>query len=368
MKTAMPDLLALPDFLTLTEPWMVRIALLLVATLFVAGVVGLASRLLGRLARHTPTHWDDALQKSSRRPAQAMVWLVGLALVSDTLNRKFPDPLFERIDAVRNVSLVLCLAWFLVGFVKRVSEGYVLDRQQRGEDFDRTTLDALSKFLRLVVVIVAILVVLQTLGVSIGGVLTLGGIGGIAIGFAAKDLLANFFGGLTIYLDRPFAVGDWIRSPEQSIEGTVEHISWRQTRIRGFNKNPIYVPNALFTSLIVENPSRMSHRRIKETLGLRYADFDKVAAVVAGIRSMLESHPAIDSSQTLIVNFNTYGASSLDILVYTFTHTTAWVDYQAVKQDVLLKMGEVVAAHGAQLAFPTQTLHVELPDAFDITH
>lgn len=361
----MSDLFALPAASVLNEPWLIRIGLLLAVTLLAAVAASFVLRLMGRLAKRTPTHLDDALQKSARRPAQGVIWLIGLALVGDTLNRKFPDPLFDNLDAVRNVGLVLCIAWFLFDFVKRVSEGVVVDRLQRGEDFDRTTLDALSKFVRLVVAIVAVLIVLQTLGVSIAGVLTLGGIGGIAIGFAAKDLLANFFGGLTIYLDRPFSVGDWIRSPERSIEGTVEHISWRQTRIRGFNKNPIYVPNALFTTLIVENPSRMSHRRIKETIGLRYEDFSKLAAVVADIRAMLETHPNIDRSQTLIVNFNTYGASSLDILVYTFTHTTAWVEYQAVKQDVLLKMGEIVAAHGAQIAVPTQTLHVELPERFD---
>ena len=114
---------------------------------------------------------------------------------------------------------------------------------------DYTTVDALSKLGRFSVVIIAALVILQTLGFSISGVLAFGGIGGIAMGFAAKDMLANFFGGLTIYLDRPFTVGEWIRSPDKAIEGTVEYIGWRHTRVRAFNKNPIYVPNALFTTI-----------------------------------------------------------------------------------------------------------------------
>ena len=200
--------------------------------------------------------------------------------------------------------------------------------------------------------------VAQTLGFQITGLLALGGVGGIAVGFAAKDILANFFGGLTIYLDRPFSVGEWIRSPDKAIEGTVEFISWRHTRIRGFNKNPIYVPNSVFTSIVVENPSRMSHRRFKETIGLRYDDFEQVAAIVADIKSMLQSHPGIDATQTLIVNFNQFGPSSLDLMVYTFTKTTVWVEYHEVKQDVLLKIGEIVAEHGAEVAFPTQTLHL----------
>ena len=105
------------------------------------------------------------------------------------------------------------------------------------------------------------------------------------------------------------------------IEGTVEYISRRHTRIRGFNKNPIYVPNAVFTNIVVENPSRMSHRRIKTTIGIRYDDFPRVAVIIADMRTMLEQHPAIDATTTLIVNFTEFGPSSLDLLIYTFTRT-----------------------------------------------
>ena len=200
---------------------------------------------------------------------------------------------------------------------------------------------------------------LQTLGFSVSGVLAAGGIGGIALGFVAKNLLANFFGGLTIYLDRPFSVGEWIRSPDKQIEGTVEAISWRHTRIRAFNKNPVYVPNALFTTIIVESPSRMSNRRIKETIGIRYEDIGKMAAIVAEVKAMLLSHPEIDATQTLIVNFTAFADSSINFLVYTFTKITQWVHYHEVKQDVLLKIADIIASHGAEIAFPTRTLRIE---------
>ena len=113
---------------------------------------------------------------------------------------------------------------------------------------------------------------MQLFDYSVSGLLAFGGIGGIAVGFAAKDLLANFFGGLMIYLDRPFSVGDWIRSPDKEIEGTVEDIGWRLTRIRTFDKRPLYIPNSIFASISVENPSRMSNRRIYEKIGIRYDD------------------------------------------------------------------------------------------------
>ena len=205
---------------------------------------------------------------------------------------------------------------------------------------------------------------LQAFGFSVSGVLAFGGIGGIAVGFAARDLLANFFGALMIFLDRPFSVGDWIRSPDRNIEGTVEDIGWRQTRIRTFDKRPLYIPNSVFTSLAVENPSRMLNRRIYETIGLRYDDIDQMQAVLVDIKAMLKAHPDIDHDQILMVNFNAFGPSSVDFFVYTFTKTTVWVEYHAIKEDVLLKIAAIVAAHDAEIAFPTQTLHLQVePEA-----
>ncbi|MEP1593756.1 MAG: mechanosensitive ion channel family protein, partial [Halieaceae bacterium] len=213
--------------------------------------------------------------------------------------------------------------------------------------------------LRVTLWVLTSLMVLQSLGVSVSGLLAFGGIGGIAVGFAAKDLLANFFGGLGIYLDRPFTVGDWIRSPDKEVEGTVEDIGWRVTRIRTFDQRPLYVPNSVFSQIAIQNPTRMFNRRIYETIGLRYEDADKVAKIVDEVRSMLEQHDAIDLNRTLIVNFVSFGASSLDFFVYTFTRTTAWVEYHAIKQDILLKILAIIHANDADVAFPTRTLHVE---------
>jgi MscS family membrane protein len=358
----------LRDFLSESvgiESWvasLVAIALVTIAVNLLAQVVLRQAR---KASARTSTVWDDAVLRSVGRPLLAAIWVVGFGYMARVVEREVGGAFIEEAIAVRDVLLVACVAWFLTRFIGRVTQNVVEQRQARGEEFDLTTVDALGKLARLVVVVLAALMAAQSLGFQVTGLLALGGVGGLAVGFAAKDLLANFFGGLTIYLDRPFGVGEWIRSPDKSIEGTVEYISWRHTRIRAFNKNPIYVPNSVFTTIVVENPSRMSHRRIKETIGLRYDDFAVVAPIVADIRAMLREHPGIDQGQTLIVNFNQYGASSLDILIYTFTRTIVWTEYHEVKQDILLRIGEIIARHGAEIAFPTQTLHLlgESPDA-----
>lgn len=346
----------------LAGSWLPKVALVLLATMFLQYLSKRLLQRVGRLASRSRGEWDDILVNATRRPLPILIWVLGISLAADIVRLHGdgpPDALMSRVQMLREAGVVICMAWFLWRLVNEAGQYVVIRRQGRGEEVDSTTVDALSKLGRLTIVIMATLVVMQTFGFSVAGLLAAGGIGGIAVGFAAKDLLANFFGGLTIYLDRPFIVGDWIRSPDKDIEGSVEAISWRHTRIRAFNKNPIYVPNAVFTTIVVENPSRMTHRRIKVTIGLRYSDLPAMATIVAEVKRMLVEHPDIDESQTLIVSFNAFAASSVDFFIYTFTKTTNWVAYHGVKQDVLLKIADIIRAHGAEIAFPTRTLFVE---------
>jgi MscS family membrane protein len=344
----------------LAASWLPQVLMVIVAVIAINISAFYLLRHIEKVAAtRTSSVWGDALIRAARKPLTLIVWVTGVAFALQIMHEHSDVPVFAFAVPTRDTVIVAALAWFLLKLISHATHT-IMTRSAAMEDaLDYTTLDALSKLGRFTVVIISALVILQTLGFSISGVLAFGGIGGIAVGFAAKDMLANFFGGLTIYLDRPFAVGEWIRSPEKQIEGTVEYIGWRHTRVRAFNKNPIYVPNALFTTIVVENPTRMTNRRIKETIGIRYADLDKMAAIVADVKAMLQAHPEIDTDATLIVNFNEFAASSLNFFIYTFTKTVEWVHFHEVKQDVLLKVAAIIQAHGAEIAFPTRTLHIE---------
>ncbi len=310
----------------------------------------------------TKNIWDDAVLHAAKRPISLIIWMVGLIIISRVVKESDNPHLMETLSSVSHIGIIIAIAWFAIEFIRFAQNKLIaIQRAKENTDesrVDHVTIEALCKLFRLAVIITAGIVILETLGFSISGILAFGGIGGIAIGFAAKDLLSNFFGGLMIYLDRPFAVGDWIRSDDRQIEGTVEYIGWRQTRIRSFAKRPIYVPNAIFSTIVVENPSRMSHRRIYETLGLRYDDISQMRHIVNDVKAMLKAHPDLDTNQTLIVNFNSFSDSSVDFFLYTFTKTTNWIEYHDIKQDVLLKISEIVEQYGAEFAFPTSTLHV----------
>jgi MscS family membrane protein len=305
--------------------------------------------------------WDDALVNAAQRPLSFLIWVLGFGWAVQIVSAAAQLGWETVIVPARQLSFIVLLAWFAVRLVDGVERG-VLSPDRGGEPPDHTTVIAIGKLLRSAVIVTAVLIGLQSIGVSVSGVLAAGGIGGIAIGFASKDLLANFFGALMIFLDRPFSVGDWIRSPDRQIEGTVEHIGWRLTRIRTFDQRPLYVPNSTFTQISVENPSRMLNRRIYETIGLRYEDSRQVEQVVQRVREMLQQHPEIDHSRTLIVNFNSFGAYSLDFFVYAFTRTTNWVRYHEIKQEVMLRILEIIHDCGADVAFPTSTVQLQRPE------
>ena len=340
--------------------WVVQVFFIVFLALLCNLLLRLALKRLRVKLKTTPNRWGDAVVSAVQGPAMLVVWVVGFTFAADVIHAEIRAPIFSAVEPIRQVGVIGAMTWFLLRFARRVQD--ILTRGGGdSKPMDASTVDAVGKLLRASILITAGLVMLQTLGFSISGILAFGGIGGIAVGFAARDLLANFFGGLMLYLDRPFAVGDWVRSPDREIEGTVEDIGWRLTRIRSFDMRPIYIPNGIFSTMAIINPSRMTHRQIYETIGIRYRDADKMEGIVTEVKDMLLAHPEIDQSKIILTNFNQFAPSSLDFFVYAYTRTTAWARYHEVKQDVLLKINGIIGAHGAEIAFPTSTVQLSDP-------
>lgn len=345
--------------------WVLQIFIAVSLTLLVHLVAGLLMKRFTKKLSKTDSPWDDALFDALRKPFSLLILIIGIGYIIEVLRQKTQTELLISLEPVRDVAVLMTIAWFVLRFINKVEQNIVSSSAGKAVRVDAITADAISKLLRMAVIITSILVAMQMLGVKLQAVLAFGGIGGIAIGFAAKDLLSNFFGALMIYFDRPFKPGDWVRSPDRDIEGTVEYIGWRQTRIRTFSKRPIYVPNSVFSSIVVENPSRMSHRRIYEYVGIRYADMPQLYAIVNSAREMLTNHNEIDERQTLMVHFDKFSDSSIDFFIYCFTKTTDWQRFHAVKEDILFNISDIIAEHGAEIAFPTRSLYMENSVAFE---
>jgi MscS family membrane protein len=348
------------EYQALREQW--GLALDIFCVVFVTGLLDLLTRgvlaWLGRRVRSSRNIWDDALYYSINGPLQGVIWVVGLSVA---IRMARPDEGLEWLDylpKVRGVVLVGLLTWFLFRLIRSAGSNVLARAAGRDNAIDPTTADAIGKLLRISALVTAGLMIMQVFGVSLSALVAFSGVGGIALGFAAKDVLANIFGGLTIYLNRPFSVGDWIRSPDREIEGVVEAIGWRATTVRRFDMRPLYVPNAVFSNVSLENPSRMSHRRIMETVAVRYSDAAAIPDIVDEVRHMLDEDEAIDSDQVILTYLDSLGESALNLLVYCYTHTTDWAEYLAVKQSVLQRVQDVVRDHGAAIAYPTTTMHV----------
>lgn len=351
-----------------SSAWMLSVFwVVLITTLLNLVKSGLYRRLLIK-AERTSTLWDDCFFQASHKPLSVMIWIFGLSFAADIIAVNVSEAfLSDAILTVKSILLVGVFLWFLTDFIGLVESAYVERSAGKKKRVDKTTIRAISQLFRITVTVSSGLIVLDTLGVPTSGVLAAGGLGGIAIGFAAKDILANILGGLLIFLDRPFVMGDWIRSPDREIEGIVEFIGWRTTHLRTFNKRLLIIPNGVFSLISIENGSRMTNRLIKTVVGVRYEDANKLEPMLDEMEKMLAEHEDIDASQTFFVKLTEFGPSSLNFLVQCCTKTTDKLEFQAVQQKILLKVLEIITKHGAECAFPTQTLHVADNSALSAT-
>ena len=256
---------------------------------------------------------------------------------------------------------------FLMWFAARLTDNFTAiwrDKAATTEGtFDDQLVPVVRTLAKLIIFIVGLLLIIQNLGGQVGSLLAGLGIGGAAIALASKDTIANLFGSIVIFVDRPFQVGDWVEIGDQ--EGTVEAVGLRVTRIRTFANSLITVPNSTLTTTAINNWSRMRKRRIKLTIGVTYSSTPaQIQAGVAAIREILAKDKRI-SQDFMLVNFTNFGSSSLDIFVYAFTVTTRWDEYMRVREEILLQIMGRFADIGLSFAFPSQSLYVEkLPDGF----
>ncbi len=347
-------------FLASKGTWMLK---LLLPILFALLVNSLFKRFYHKLFPKKSNHFvREAFLISLSSPFRLFIWVISLFFLANWLNENIQSALLNTtIFYVRTLVIFLIVVWACMRFISQMEIAFIEEKIRSKKPYDKTTVRAVCQMIRTSLLLLLFLVALQSFGVSLSAVLAFGGTGALIAGFAAKDLLSNFFGGLMIYLDRPFAVGDLVCSPDKNIEGCVEHIGWRLTRIRTFERKPLYVPNALFSNISVQNSSRITHRRMKTTVGIRYSDASKMADLLKSVEAMLHNHKEVDQEKLVMVNFTEFGASSLNFTIYAFIKRTDLKSFNMAQQDIFLKVIDLINQHGAACAFPTSTLDLPSP-------
>jgi MscS family membrane protein len=323
------------------------------AFFFIRAIVPLASK--------TKHELDDLFLACLRKPLEFLIFLAGLFVAVEFLRLPVePFDLDKFAAALLKALFIINLAWFFFNLVDMVDH-YLGKWAARTEtSLDDHLAPLVRKTLRIFIIIMAGLMAIQSFGYPVTGVLASLGIGGLAFALAAKDTVSNIFGSLMIIFDRPFQIGDWIKAGD--MEGTVEEIGFRSTKIRTFAKTLISVPNNVIANMALDNFSRMPKRRIRLTVGVTYDTSPaQMREAVGQIRELLKTHPAIDQ-EFFLVNFTDFGASSLDIMVYCFTTTTVWSEYLDAREDVCLKIMDTLEALGLEIAFPSTTVYLRKED------
>lgn len=339
--------------------WRIGLALLLVVLGFFLRTY-LLRRLLkpfALLATKTDTEVDDQLLKAVEAPMGWIVNMLGVYLAIMAL--KLPLGLERGALIVTKTISVVFVAWLLYNAVDVAS--LALDRFARAtsSEMDDHLVPLVRKVLRIAIVLISLVMIIQQWGYDVTSLVAGLGLGGLAFALAAQQTLSNFFGSIMIFTDRPFKLGDWVKSKHG--EGVVEEIGLRSTKIRTFAKTVITVPNADIAASAIENFSEMDKRRINFNIGVTYGTSRaQMEHIVEEIRELLAADEAIDQ-EFWAVNFTSFGASSLDIMIYCFTLTTNWKEFMDIRQRLYLDIMGVVERAGSGFAFPSQSLYVETP-------
>ncbi len=249
----------------------------------------------------------------------------------------------EEIRSWILVAGVLLIWWSALQSRKIFHKKMEKSRREGRRILDPTTLEILEKVFTVAIFFISSMLILQILGIDIVPILTVSGIGAAILGFASRDVIANFFGGLMIYITRPFAVCDFIELPSKKISGTIEEIGWYLTTIRDMQKKTLYIPNSLFSTELLINNSRMSHRRIDERLRFRTTDEESISLIIEQIRTMLKKHPLLDQQEQIDAFLLCIGPWGVEVDIKAYTKTTNYLKFMEIKQDVLLKVSKIIS-------------------------
>ncbi|WP_339042368.1 mechanosensitive ion channel family protein [Candidatus Lariskella endosymbiont of Hedychridium roseum] len=315
------------------------------------GIKRLQNVFAARLNKSEKYSWYHKILVAAERPIQFVIFffLISILVSIFSQNISISDNFLNSIGLVRDIAIVAAVTWFFLNFITQI-EHHWLSLKDKKSNIDLASADLIVKILRVIVVIAALLMLMQVFGISVNGLLAFGGMSGIAVGFAAKDLLANLFGTVLIYFDKPFVVGESIKVIGSDVEGSVEAIGWRVTKIRTYEKRLVYIPNSIFSTCTVENASKMSHRRILENIIIRHEDHAAIESIVNDIRESLIINHDIDQSFDIIVNFSSATLNGLNIMIQCLVYETQLAKFCIVRQRIMTDVCRIITSHGASLA------------------
>ena len=317
-------------------------------------------RSLKVLAKKTQTDVDDQVIDALEQPIEFAFVVIGLYFAGQFVT--LSDTAIHLLAQFVRSLIALTLFWAIYRVVDPLSA--LFDRAIGlfgSASMHETVKGFFVKLIKAIIVCLGIAAIFQEWGFNVAAVLGSLGLVGMAVALGAQDFIANMFAGLTIFLDRMFEKGNWIKTPD--VEGNVEQIGFRATKVRRFDKALVTIPNSKLASEALINFSRMTQRRIYWSIGVEYRTTkEQLGSIIQDIREYLQNHPDFETDPGKVKTFvylDSFGASSIDILLYCFTKTTVWGEWLAAKERLAYKLKDIVEGHGSSFAFPSTSLYVE---------
>lgn len=349
-------------------------------------IAHLITRFLGYFSKFLKN--QEVQDKIKHDIARPILWFLIISSFAISLAiLAYPKPAAKDFVIWVNASYIITLSWLAISLFRGYGIAILGSIAEKNNTFRREVINLLLKITYFLIILVAVLVLLKNFGFNISALIASLGIGGLAVAFAVKDMLANFFASVVLLFDNSFNQGDWIVCGD--IEGTVVEMGLRRTTIRTFDNAMLFVPNSLLANSSVRNWNRRKvGRRIRMQIGVTYDSTpDQIRACVQDIKTMLINHPKIaketdarpplshyelDLKQNIVslddllgyksnlfVVLDEFADSSINILVYCFSTTVNWGEWLDVRQDVMLKIMDIVASHNLSFAFPSQSIYIE---------
>ena len=341
--------------------WIALLVLVPVAWLLALTLSTLVIRVMRFFVGRTTTKLDDRIVHLVEGPVR-LALIVGFFALG-TLPLTLPLATRDWLRGLESVLIIVAVAWALLRLVDLGALAIRERMLRNGQAGSVGIISPSQKGIKAVIVVLAGLGVLANLGFNVTALLAGFGVGGLAVALAAQKTVENLFGGVTLYADQPVRVGDFCRFGDKI--GTVEEIGLRSTRIRTLDRTVVSVPNAEFSSLQIENFAKRDRIWLKTMLGLRYETTpEQMRYVLARLREMLLAHPKITEDPAR-VRFVGFGAYSLDLEVFAYADTSDFNEFLAIREDVYLRMMDIVAEAGTGFAFPSQTMYVGRDDGLD---
>jgi len=308
---------------------------------------------LQRLTKFSTTYYDDKVISALKAPLRFSFIIIGLHF--------FFLLIFKDTETIKNIlnTLVIYTVFWAILSITEALRGLIYSATGKfNAELSKEIGNFIIAILKILIAGIGLGAMLQVWGINVTALVASLGIGGLAFALAAKDTAANLFGSFSLLADKSIRIGEWIKV--NGVEGTVETIGMRTTKIRSFQKSLITVPNHIVANNPIENFSRRGIRRIKMHIGLTYStNSEQIRKIMKDIKEMLKGHEGISQSDSLMVNFDTFGDSSLNIFIYTFTKTANWAKYLEIREEVNLQIMKIVEDNGSSFAFPSQSIYVE---------